>query len=44
MPAKGFDDGRRVKNSRNETEYEVIGSSGIAKKSSKMPDGGSGAS
>jgi hypothetical protein len=44
FPANGSDDGKRVKNSRNGAEDTVIGSSGIERKSSKRPDGGSGPS
>jgi len=44
LPANGSDDGKRVKNSRNGAEDTVIGSSGIERKSSKTPEGGSGPS
>jgi len=44
LPAKGSDDGKILKNSRNEAEVTVIGISGIERKSSKMPGGRSGPS
>jgi len=44
LPANGFDDGKRVKKSRNGTEDGVIESTGIERKLSKTPEGGSGPS
>jgi hypothetical protein len=44
LPAKGSDDGKTVKNSRNEAFSLIIGTSRVKKKSSKMPGGGSGPS
>lgn len=43
-PAKGFDEGRIFRNSRNEVEVSVTGISRKLKKSSKIPGGGSGPS
>lgn len=44
VPAKGFDDGKMLKNLRNEALFTVISMSGIERMSSKMPGGGSGPS
>jgi hypothetical protein len=44
LPAKGSDDGKAEKNSRNETFSLITGISGIKRMSSKMPGGGSGPS
>lgn len=38
-PAKGSDEGRIFKNSRNDAEVSIIGNSSILRKSSKMPAG-----
>jgi hypothetical protein len=44
LPAKGSDDGKAVKNSRNEAASLITGISGIKRMSSKMPGGGDGPS